>query len=69
MIFNYTTNIVFEGKLKKRMILILNAICLLVLCYEAIDMTFDYLRFEFAYKLIVDDNNRGLRFARDYCLH
>ena len=29
------------------------------LFYNAIDMTFDYLRFEFSYKLIVDDNKDG----------
>ena len=56
------TNIknIFVGQnIKKQIVLILNAICLLVLFYNAIDMTFDYLRFEFSYKLIVDDNREG----------
>ena len=45
--------------LKKRTLSLLNAICLLFLFYNAIDMTFDYLRFEFSYKLIVDGNKEG----------
>ena len=51
-------NIVFK-QFKKLIVLILNSICLLVLCYKAFDMTFDYLRFEFTFKLIVDDNKKG----------
>ena len=52
-------NIFLRQNLKKQIVLILNAICLLFLFYNAIDMTFDYLRFEFSYKLIVDDNKEG----------
>ena len=48
-------NIISEQNLKKQIVLVLNAICLLFLFYNAIDMTFDYLRFEFSYKLIVDN--------------
>ena len=58
MIFRNFKNI-FKQNFKKRLSFLLNAICLLVLFYNAIDMTFDYLRFEFTYKLIVDDNKEG----------
>ena len=52
-------NICVGQNLKKQIVLLLNAICLLFLFYNAIDMTFDYLKFEFTYKLIVDDNKEG----------
>ena len=39
---------------------ILNIICLLVLFYNAIYMTFHYLSFNYSYKLIVDDNKEGV---------
>ena len=58
MIFKIIKNI-FKQKFNKRIAFIFNVICLLVLFYNAIDMTFDYLRFEFTYKLIVDDNKEG----------
>ena len=60
MNFIFTKNIVFKKNFKKLMLFILNAICFSVLFYNAIDMTFDYLKFEFTYKLIVvDDNKEG----------
>ena len=59
MNFTSIENIFLRQNLKKQIVLILNAICLLFLFYNAIDMTFDYLRFEFSYKLIVDDNKEG----------
>ena len=46
-------------KFKKSFINILNAICLLFLFYNAIDMTFDYMSFSYSYKLIVDDNKES----------
>ena len=52
-------NIFLRQNINKQLVLILNSICLLVLFYNVIDMTFDYLRFEFSYKLIVDDNKEG----------
>ena len=52
-------NFFLEQNFKKLSFNILNAICLLILFYNAINMTFDYLRFEFSYKLIVDDNKEG----------
>ena len=58
-------NIVFSLSFKIQLMKILNLICLLFLFYNAIDMTFDYLSFNYSYKLIVDDNKEGLRFARD----
>ena len=59
MDFTNIKKIFVEQNFKKRLLNILNAICLLFLFYNAIDMTFDYLRFEFSYKLIVDDNKEG----------
>ena len=59
MNFTNIKNIFIRQNLKKQIVFILNAICLVVLFYNAIDMTFDYLRFEFSYKLIVDDNKEG----------
>ena len=57
--FIYIKNIVFSLSFKNQLMKILNFICLLFLFYNAIDMTFDYLRFNYSYKLIVDDNKEG----------
>ena len=43
--------------IKKQIWTILNIICIIVLMFNAIDMAFDYLRYNYSYKLIVDDNN------------
>ena len=59
MNFTNIKNFFLEQNFKKLSFNILNAICLLILFYNAINMTFDYLRFEFSYKLIVDDNKEG----------
>ena len=59
IIFSNIKNILFSSSLKNQLMKILNIICLLVLFYNAIDMTFDYLSFNYSYKLIVDDNKEG----------
>ena len=41
---------------KKKLLLFVKIICLLVLIKSVFDVTFDYLRFGFEYKLIVSDN-------------
>ena len=51
-------NYLFTLRFKNHLMTILNIICLLVLFYNAIDMTFDYLSFNYSYKLIVDDDNK-----------
>ena len=59
MNYIYIRKVVIKESFKKLILFILNAICFLVLLYNAIDMTFDYLRFNYSYKLIVDDNKEG----------
>ena len=57
--FVYLKNIVFTLSFKIQLMKILNLICLLFLFYNAIDMTLNYLRFNYSYKLIVDDSKEG----------
>ena len=52
-------NIIFSLSFKNQLMKILNLICLLFLFYNGIDMTFDYLSFNYSYKLIVDENKEG----------
>ena len=59
MNFTVIKNVLFHFRFKNHLMTILNTICLLVLFYNAIDMTFDYLSFNYSYKLIVDDNKEG----------
>ena len=59
MNFSAFKDILFSLSFKNHVMTILNAICLFVLFYNAVDMTFDYLNFNYSYKLIVDDNKKG----------
>ena len=54
--FIYLKNIVFSLSFKNQLMKILNLFCLVFLFYNAIDMTLNYLRFNYSYKLVVDDS-------------
>ena len=57
--FIYLKSIVFSLSFKNQLMKILNLICLMFLFYNAIDMTLNYLRFIYSYKLVVDDSKEG----------
>ena len=47
-------------KRKKNLIKLTNLVCLIILIYNAIDMTIDFLQFDYEYKLFIDYNNDGI---------
>ena len=51
----------FYSKLRKEnLIKLTNLICLIFLIYNAVDMTIDFLQFDYEYNLIVDFNKNGI---------
>ena len=51
----------FYSKLRKEdLIKLTNSVCLIILIYNAVDMTIDFLQFDYEYNLIVDFNKNGI---------
>ena len=49
----------WKTRLKKQLLKLLNIVCLLFLLSNGINITSDYLEYNYSYKLIVDDNKEG----------
>ena len=53
-------SILINKNRKENLIKFINFVCLLFLIYNAIDMTIDFLQFDYEYKLIADYNKNGI---------